>query len=150
MIGGKFAPLLLLEDNDVESATNAFNIAIIDTATEILGNCHHPKKPWVTAEILELFDKRRKLKNKRNNPEGDHEYRQMNIRVRREMKRAKETWIENQCKEIDENLKRNNNKNAYQLVKDLTSKKQGRATTIQDKSGKCLYEETEMMDRILL
>ena len=34
---------------------------------------------------------------------------------------------------------------AYQLVKDLTSEKQGRATTIQDKSGKCLTEEQESL-----
>ena len=30
---------------------------------------------------------------------------------------------------------------AYQLVKDLTAEKQGRSSTIQDKSGKCLTEE---------
>ena len=38
------------------------------------------------------------------------------------------------------------------LVKDLTTVKQGKATTVQDRSGKCLTEErdTEPMDRILL
>ena len=40
-----------------------------------------------------------------------------------------------------------------QLVKNLVSEKQDRATTIQDKSGKCLTEETresQLVDRILL
>ena len=44
-------------------------------------------------------------------------------------------------------------KRAYQLVKDLTSEKQGRSSTIQDKSWKCLTEEksdSKQMDRILL
>ncbi|MEW8547862.1 MAG: hypothetical protein AB2693_30515 [Candidatus Thiodiazotropha sp.] len=38
-------------------------------------------------------------------------------------------------------------KRAYQLVKDLTSEKQGRSTNIQDKSGKCLTEEQEILSR---
>ena len=42
----------------------------------------------------------------------------------------------------------NNSKRAYQLVKDLTSEKQGRSSsTIQDKSGKCLTEEKEILSR---
>ena len=32
-------------------------------------------------------------------------------------------------------------------VKDLTSEKQGRSTAIQDKSGKCLTEEQEILSR---
>ena len=34
-----------------------------------------------------------------------------------------------------------------QLVKDLTTEKQGKSTTIQDKSGKCLTEENEILNR---
>ena len=63
------------------------------------------------------------------------------------MKKAKEDWIDTQCKEIDACLNKNNSKKAYQLVKDLTSEKQGRSTTIQDKSGKCLTEEQEILSR---
>ena len=36
---------------------------------------------------------------------------------------------------------------AYQLVIDLTSEKQGSSSTIQDKSGKCLTEEKEILSR---
>ena len=45
------------------------------------------------------------------------------------MKKAKENWIGEQCSEIEENLRKNNSKRAYQLVKDLTTVKQGKATT---------------------
>ena len=44
-------------------------------------------------------------------------------------------------------LRKNNSKKAYQLVKDLTTDKQGKSTTIQDKSGKCLREENEILNR---
>ena len=48
---------------------------------------------------------------------------------------------------IGENLRKNNNKRVYQLVKDLTTVKQGKATTVQDHSGKCLTEEQQMLSR---
>ena len=63
------------------------------------------------------------------------------------MKKAKEDWIGAQCEEIETCLNKNNSKRAYQLVKDLTSEKQGRSSTIQNKSGKCLTEEKEILSR---
>ena len=63
------------------------------------------------------------------------------------MKKAKEDWIGAQCEEIETCLNKNNSKRAYQLVKDLTSEKQGRSSTIQDKSGNCLTEEKEILSR---
>ena len=34
------------------------------------------------------------------------------------MKKAKENWIGEQCSEIEENMRKNNSKRAYQLMKD--------------------------------
>ena len=44
-------------------------------------------------------------------------------------------------------MRKNNSKRAYQLVKDLTTVKQGKATTVQYRSGKCLTEEREILNR---
>ena len=63
------------------------------------------------------------------------------------MKRAKENWIGEQYGEIEENLMKNNSNMEYQLVKDLTTVKQGKASSIQDRSGKCLTEEREILNR---
>ena len=63
------------------------------------------------------------------------------------MKKAKGDWIGAQFEEIETFLNENNSKRAYQLVNDLTSEKQGRYSTIQDKSGKCLTEEKEILSR---
>ena len=63
------------------------------------------------------------------------------------MKKAKENWIGEQCSEIEENLSENNSKRAYQLVIDLTTVKQGKATTVQDRSGKCLTDEQQILNR---
>ena len=53
--------------------------------------------------------------------------------------------MEEQCQGIKENLQKNNSKKAYQLVKELTSSKQGRITTILDKAMKCLTEEQDIL-----
>ena len=63
------------------------------------------------------------------------------------MKKAKENLIGEQCSKIEENLRKNNSKRAHQLVKDLTTVKQGKATTVQDRSGKCLIEERQILNR---
>ena len=60
---------------------------------------------------------------------------------------AKENWIGEQCSETEENLRKNHSKRAYQVVKDLTTVKQGKATTVQDRSGKCLTEERQILNR---
>ena len=52
-----------------------------------------------------------------------------------------------QCEEIETKRNKNNSKRAYQMVKELTSEKQGRSSVIQDKSGKCLTEEKEILSR---
>ena len=69
------------------------------------------------------------------------------------MKKAKENCIGEQCSETEENLRKNNSKRAYQLVKDLTTVKQGKAVTVQDCSEKKNShrgtKDTEPMDRML-
>ena len=55
----------------------------------------------------------------------------MNNNIKRCTKKAKENWIGEQCGEIEENLRKNSSNRAYELVKDLTTVKQGKATTVQ-------------------
>ena len=104
---------------------------------------------WVTDEadrftVLALLqavflrkcdDYRTELRKKRFEPEGF------------EKKKAKENWMGGQCSETEENLRKNNSKRANQFLKDLTTVKQGKASTVQDCSGKCLTEEREMLNR---
>ena len=71
----------------------------------------------------------------------------MNNNIKRCMKKTKENWIGGECSEIEENLRKNNSKRAYELVKDLTTVKQGKVTTVQDRSGKCLTEERQILNR---
>ena len=56
---------------------------------------------------------------------------------------AKETCIQCQCQEVEACLRKNNSKKVCQLVKDLTTEKQGKTTTIQDKENEILNRRTE-------
>ena len=120
------------EDMDMDTMITTYNTAVTDAASEILGKERRRKKPRVT----DLFDERRDLK-KRYEAEGAKEYREANRRIQKAVKKAKQDWVGDQCEEIE----------TYQLVKDLTPEKQGRSSTIQDKSGKCLTEEKEILNR---
>ena len=148
-IGGKFAPLTLLDTDDVDmdDLINKFNVAVTETANKTLGKYRHHKQPWVTSKILHLCNKRRELKKDKFTREGAKQYKAVNQQIKKGMVKARETWIEERCQEIDDSLGKNNNKKAYHLVKDLTSSKQGRTTTIQDKNGKRLTEDRDILNR---
>ena len=91
-IGGRFAPLATLidEDADLESMTTYFNKAVTDTAAELLGKQRQKRKSWVTPYILDLCDQRRDLKKKRCEPEGAKDYRMIKRKIRTELKMAKD------------------------------------------------------------
>ena len=130
---------------DIDTMITTYNTTVTDAASEKLE--WRRKKPWVTKEVLDLCDERKDLKKMRYEAEGAKECREANRRIQKTVKKAKKDWIGAQCEEIETCLNKNNSKRAYQLVKDLNSEKQGRSSTIQDKSGKCLTEEKEILSR---
>ena len=106
------------------------------------------KKTWIIKDVLDLCDERRGLKKRRYEAEGAKAYREANRRIQKAVKKkGKEDWVGVQCEEIETCLNKNNSKRAYQLIKYLTSEKQSRSTTIQDKSGICITEEQETFSR---
>ena len=149
MIGRKFAVLTILDADgtDMDTLINTFNTAVTNTASEILGKHRPVKKPWLTADLLYLCDKQRELKKKKKkDTEGVRQNRAANQEIKKGMTKAKMNWIEEQNQDIEDSMKKNNSKKTYQLVKDLTSTKQGRTTIMQDKDGKCLTEEQDFIE----
>ena len=63
------------------------------------------------------------------------------------MKKVKENWTGEQRSEIEKNLKKNNGRRAYQLVKDLITLNQGKSSTGKDRSGKRLTKERQILSR---
>ena len=75
-IGGKFASLIRLRDEDMDYNTmiTTHNVAVTDAASEILGKERRWKKRWVTKDVLDLCDEKRDLEKKRHEEEGAKEY----------------------------------------------------------------------------
>ena len=90
MIGKKFAPLTIMsnKDIDIDSVITTFNTAVTETASEILGKHRQKKKPWITADILDLCNKRRELRKNRFEPEGSEKYKEVNNNIKRRMKKG--------------------------------------------------------------
>ena len=111
-IGGRFAPLATLvdEDADPDSMATHFTKTVTDTAAELLGK--QRRKSWVTPEILDLCDQRRDLKKKRGEPEGAKDNRVIKRKIRTKLMMAKETWIQGQSQEVEACLRKNNSKKA--------------------------------------
>lgn len=66
MIGGRLAPLPILDAEEIDNGiTSTLKAVITKTPTEILGKHRPRKKPWVTNELLDLCHKWRALKRGR-------------------------------------------------------------------------------------
>ena len=99
----------------MDTMITTFNTAMTETASEILGKHRQKKKTWVTAEILDLCNKRREVKKKRFELAGSETYKEVNNNIKRCTKKTKENWIGEQCSEIEENLRKNNNNNTVPM-----------------------------------
>jgi len=118
-IGGRFAPLLLLEDP--QELADAMTKELNEIAEDVLGRERKSRQIWVTDDTLRLCDSRRELKRQKfKNAKCAEDYRFANGNVRRELRMDKERWIENQCKVIESNLLKGNAREAYKTVKCLT------------------------------
>ena len=80
-----------------------FNTAVTETASpwQTSSKEKEKKTTWVTAEILDLCDKRRELRKKIFEPEGSEKYNKVNNNIKRCMKKTKENWIREQFSEIE-------------------------------------------------
>ena len=100
------------------------------------------KNNWITEEIFELMDERRAAKGRDNNI-----YRELNRQIKRKCREAKEKWLDEQCKEI-EDLEKRDTRMMYNKIREITQKKgsiNGRA--IKDKDGKVLMETEAIKER---
>ena len=105
--GGKFAPLFGLMDDDMDMITT-YNTALTYAASEILWKKCRRKKPWTTKDVLDLYDGRSYLKKRRYEAEGAKAYREVNKRIQKAMKEAKEDWVGDQYEEIETCSNKNN------------------------------------------
>ena len=78
MIEFLFNPAMVSNENtDIDSMITTFNTAVTETASEILGKHRQKKKLWITAEILDLCDKRTRI---REIQEMEQQHQEMHVK----------------------------------------------------------------------
>ena len=137
---------ILQQESEDETAEQQWKILqeAISKANEIVlpKTERKEKKPWMTDEILKLMDERRIYKD------SDREkYRSLNKRIHKECNKAKEKWMNDRCKVI-EDLSKKDQQLMYEKLTEVTkirSYQPGKAIKTAD--GKVVMETEEVKRR---
>ena len=97
------------------------------------------KNPWITNEMIEKMDQRKKWKNI-NTEAGQNKYKELNNNLRRETDKAIENWWQAQCEELEAIDRAGRSDLLYSKVKSLTGKKRSinQSECINDNRGELL------------
>ena len=138
------------DSRDVEKRWGDFKQVIHEAATTVVGRKKRTRarKPWVTTEMLDKMDERRKYKNV-NTDAGRQMYRSLNNELRRVTEKARRTWWENECREMEDLNRRGFTDVLYSKVSKLSENKQrsGRKRVIKDGNGVLLTKPETVKNR---
>lgn len=88
----------VINSHTTEKRWNIIKETIKCQAREVIGSQRkEAKKPWMTNEIIELINEKRKYKNQ-NNIQAQQIYKRIRNEIQRKIKKAKEEWLDGQCK----------------------------------------------------
>jgi hypothetical protein len=149
-VNNRFEALRMLEEErSPEEMYVAFKETIKTVAEEVLGRERKRTiKPWISDETLGLMDKRRELKNGREVTEdGEKRYQEADREVQRGARSDKARWLEEKCREVEDGLRFNNMKKAYDLIKTLRKTFQPRQRNIKDEEGRVLTDLQDILKR---
>ncbi|GFS21179.1 craniofacial development protein 2-like [Elysia marginata] len=95
-----YAPTTCSSEEDIENFYEELETAkkqsLTEAATQVIPSLEwKAKQKWMTNEMLEMMNERRKAKGK------SEKYKLQHKKVQEECNRAKENWINNKCKDID-------------------------------------------------
>ncbi|KAE9522192.1 hypothetical protein AGLY_017452 [Aphis glycines] len=123
------------------------NTSLKQTITKTLGHKNNTaKRNWITAEVVNLIEERRKYKNL-NRTEGQKRYRSLRNLIIRKSKEAKEKYLEVNCRDIESLMKTGRREEAYKMVKKFFGQYKPRAGGIEDNNGKMLWEQKDIAKR---
>ena len=135
------------ERNTVEEEWTLIKEDIVKAADEKIGRkTRSANNPWVTQEILDLIDERRKYKNA-HDEEGKRQYRRLKNKVDKKCKAAKENWLGEKCKAIENCMTRGKVDTAYRKIKALLGEKKKSCMNIKSTDGKPLLSKEEKAER---
>ena len=101
------------------------------------------KAKWLSEEALQLAEKRREVKSK-----GEKErYNHLNAEFQRTARRGKKAFLNDHCKEIEENNRMGKSKNLVKKLKDTKGTFHAKVGTKKDRNGMDLTETEDIKKR---
>ena len=97
----------------------------------------------MSEEALQIAEKRRKAKGK-----GEKErYTHLNVEFQRTARRDKKTFLNDQCKEIEENNKMGKTRDLFKKISDTKGTFHAKMGTIKDRNSMDLTEAEDIKKR---
>ena len=98
---------------------------------------------WLSAEALQIVEKRREAKSK-----GEKErYKHLNAGFQRIARRDKKAFLSNQCKEIEENNRMGKTRDLFKKIRDTKGTFHAKVGSIKDRTGMALTEAEDIKKR---
>ena len=103
----------------------------------------YKKAKWLFEEDLQIAEKRREVRDK-----GERErYTQLNAEFQRIARRDKKVFLNEQCKEVEENNRIGKTRDLFKKIGDIKGTFHVRMGTIKDRNSKVLTEAKEIKKR---
>ena len=101
------------------------------------------KHKWLSEEALQIAEKRREAKGKREKERYTH----LNAEFQRIARRDKKAFLSDKCKEIEENNRMGKTRDVFMKVKDTKGTFHGKLGSIKDRNGRDLTEAEDTKKR---
>ena len=101
------------------------------------------KAKWLSAEALQIAEKRREVKGK-----GEKErYTHLNAEFQRTASGDKKAFLSDQCKEIEENNRMGKTRDLFKKIKDTKGTFHAKMGSMKDRNGRDLTEAEDIKKR---
>ncbi|VEN57771.1 unnamed protein product [Callosobruchus maculatus] len=133
----EFPQITNISMNDTQEQWNEIQNILSSIEREEIGTKDRRKgKSWMTDEILQLMEERRRHKNK-----NSRKYREVNREIQRKVRRAKEQWMNERCEEVELLEERNDHFAVHKKVKEVVGRnKKTNTYALLDENNKTVIE----------
>lgn len=135
---------LELEGKEPEAMWNEIRDTVISMANEHVPKVRKTKrKEWMSEEAIKIAEERR-VKKTQGDLEGT---RKLNADFQRQVRRDKAAYLNEQCKEVEENNKKGRSRDLFKKISEITGKSTDKLGVTKNREGKDLIEEEELKNR---
>ena len=143
MVKSRFDGLDLVGRMPEELWTEIRNIIKDEAIKNIPRSKKQKKAKWLSAETLKVAEERRKAKG-----DGDGiKFSQLSAEFQRMVRRDKEKYMNEQCKEIKENNRKGRIRDLFKKIVEIKGKFKAKWNIVKDKYGNDLTEKEDIKKR---